>query len=222
MPWSTAVRTVIITIIWAVWHSALASLPAKEKTKDLVGPRISDGLYRFGYNGVSVLSFAAYLKYLWPMPDRRLYNAQGWKRGLMVSGQAIIVAALLQANWQNRLGHVTGIRHAWEFVTGRKISPPPVAQHPLPDGDCMEGWRGMFRVSSHPNNYLVLCLWWLSPVMTLKWASVGAVTAVYMVLGSMHEDHRLQSVYGKAYTCYRANVPHWFMLPVDHWKRGDG
>lgn len=219
MPWSTAIRTVVMTIVWAIGHSLLASLPVKQATREIVGERASDGLYRFGYCGISVLAFAAYLGYLWRLPDARLYRLRGWKAGLFVSGQLICVAALLYTNWRNGFGHVTGIRHLYEFLTGRPISRPPVAQHPLPEGECLEGWRGTFRISSHPNNYFVLLLWWLSPVMTIKWAAVGMVTAVYMVLGSMHEDRRLLHAYGDQYDCYRSKVPHWFMLPVDCRRR---
>lgn len=219
MPWSTAIRTVLLTVVWAIAHSLLASLPAKRRARDVAGERVTDGLYRFGYNGISVLSFIAYLAYLWRLPDRRLYRMKGWKGRAMQGGQLLSVAALLYTNWQNGLGRVTGIRHLYDLLTGREISPPVVAQHPLPDGKCMTGWRGTYRISSHPNNYFVLALWWLSPVMTLKWASVGAVTAVYMVLGSMHEDHRLLHAYGPDYDCYRERVAHWFMFPVDRWRR---
>lgn len=197
----------------------MASIPVKNAFRNVAGERAADGLYRFGFCGVAVVAFAGLLRYLWRLPDQRLYRLRGWKAALMVSGQGLVVAGLLQTNWRNGLGHVTGIRHLYEFITGRPVGPPPVAQHPLPDGECMEGWNGTFRLSSHPNNYLVLLLWWLSPVMTIKWATVGAVTAIYMVLGSIHEDHRLLSAYGERYACYREKVPHWFMLPIDHWRR---
>src|SRR4029079_6192550 len=101
---------------------------------------------------------------------------------------------------------------------------PPVAQHPLPEGDCLEGWTGTFRLSSHPNNYLLLILYCRSPGMTVKWASVGVVTALYMVLGSLHEDRRLLAAYGERYRCYRALVPHLALYSPDHWRaalRGD-
>lgn len=219
MLWSTAIRTAVVTALWAVGHSLMASLPVKNATRKVVGDRASDGLYRFGFCGVAVVAFAGLMLYLWKLPDQRLYRLRGWKAGIMVAGQGIVVAGLLQVNWQNGLGRVTGIRHLYEYLTGQEISRPPVAQHPLPEGECMEGWRGAFRLSSHPNNYLVILLWWLSPVMTIKWAAIGLVTVIYMVVGSMHEDHRLLNAYGDRYACYRTQVAHWFMLPVDHWRR---
>jgi hypothetical protein len=222
MMWSTAIRAAGATSLYAVVHSALAALPAKRKARRVAGGRAADGLYRFAFNGFAVVSFAATLRSIWSLPDQRLYRVRGVPALLMHAGQFVCVAALLQTNRQNGFGQVTGIRHAREFVTGQPISPPPVAQHPLPEGECLDGWTGTFRLSSHPNNYLVLFLYWLSPVMTVKWASIGVVTAVYMVLGSLHEDHRLLAAYGERYRCYRAKVPHLAFHSIEHWRAALG
>lgn len=224
MVWSTAIRAAGATVLYAVVHSALAALPAKRGARRVASERASDGLYRFGFNGFAVVTLAAMLRSIWSLPDQRLYRIRGVPRLVMWGGQLACVLALLQTNRQNGFGHVTGIRQATEFIRGRSIGPTPVVQHPLPDGDCLEGWTGTFRLSSHPNNYLVLFLYWLSPVMTVKWASIGLVTAIYMVLGSLHEDYRLLAAYGNRYRCYRARVPHLALRSIGHWRaalRGD-
>jgi hypothetical protein len=222
MVWSTAIRAAGATCLYAGVHSALAALPAKRNARRVAGARTADGLYRFAFNGFAVISFAATLRSIWPLPDQRLYRVRGAPALLMHTGQLACAVALLQTNRQNGLGHVTGIRHAREYVTGQPISPTPVVQHPLPEGECLDGWTGTFRLSSHPNNYLVLFLYWLSPVMTVKWASVGAVTAVYMVIGSLHEDYRLLAAYGDRYRCYRAKVPHLAFFSIEHWRAAVG
>lgn len=204
---------------FAVFHSILASLPVKRRVRALVGGRRSDGLYRFAFNGVAVVSLAALARAIWVLPDRTLYRIQGIPKFAMLAGQLLCAGALIETNRQNGFGRVTGIRHAHQFVTGREIERPPVAQHPLPDGDSLEGWSGPFRASSHPNNYLVLFLYWLSPTMTIKWAAVGLVTVIYMILGSIHEDARLTHAYGAAYTRYRQRVPHLILFPIDRWRR---
>jgi hypothetical protein len=218
MLWSTAIRSASAVGVYAVVHSALASTPVKRWVRGRVGERASDGLYRFAFNGFAVVTFAATLRSIWSLPDRRLYTVRGLPRALLLGGQLACALTLIQTNRQNGLGQVTGIRHAAEFVGGEPISPPPVAQHPLPDGECLEGWTGPFRLSSHPNNYFVLLLYWLSPVMTVKWASIGLVTAVYMVLGSRHEDQRLLTAYGERYVCYAAQVPHLALHSPAHWR----
>lgn len=218
MLWSTAIRTAGAISLFAIVHSLLAALPAKRRARRLAGARAADGLYRFAFNGFAVIAFAATLRSIWPLPDQRLYRVRGVPSLVLWCGQLMCVIGLLLTNRQNGFGHVTGICHAYEFVRGQSISPPPVVQHPLPEGDCLDGWTGTFRLSSHPNNYLVLFLYWLSPVMTVKWATVGLVTAVYMVLGSLHEDRRLVAAYGDRYRCYRSNVPHLALHSVDHWR----
>ncbi len=215
---STVIRTAGAVSLFAIVHSALASLAAKRKARHLAGERTADGLYRFAFNGFSVITFGGLVRLIWPLPDRRLYRIGGIASVLLRAGQLITVGAMIQTNLQNGFGQVTGIKHAREFVEGKPISATPVAQHPTPDGECLDGWRGTFRLSSHPNNYLVLFLYWLSPVMTMKWASVGLVTTVYMVLGSIHEDHRLLAAYGERYRCYRAKVPHLAFYSIDHWR----
>jgi hypothetical protein len=215
---STVIRTVGAISGFAVVHSLLATLRAKRRARRLVGARAADGLYRFAFNGFAVITLAATLRAIWPLPDRRLYRLRGAPALALRCGQLACAIALLCTNRQNGFGRVTGIRHASEFVRGQPISPPPVAQHPLPSDDCLDGWTGTFRLSSHPNNYLVLILYWLSPVMTVKWASIGLVTAVYMVLGSLHEDRRLLAAYGERYRCYRERVPHLALLSIGHWR----
>lgn len=218
MHWSTVTKTAGAVGIFAIVHSALASLSAKRTARSLAGERTADGLYRFVFNGFSVLTFAGLVRFIWPLPDRRLYRIGGIPSVLLRAGQLATVGAMIQTNRMNGFGQVTGIKHAREFVDGKPISTTPVAQHPTPDGECLDGWRGMFRLSSHPNNYLVLFLYWLSPVMTLKWASVGLVTSIYMVLGSIHEDRRLLAAYGDRYRCYRARVPHWGFHSLARWR----
>lgn len=210
----SALLSALAVALFAVCHSALASLTLKRRVRALVGERTSDGLYRFGFCAVAVLSFGAVLASIWRLPDRILYRVRGVPRLAMALGQLLCVAALIDTNWQNGFLRVTGIRNAWEYVSGRRIDRPPVAQHPLPEGPCMRGWTRPFRVSSHPNNFFVLLLYWLSPVMSVKFVAIGLVTAVYMVLGSLHEEQRLLHAYGARYACYRSHVPEPLLLPV--------
>jgi protein-S-isoprenylcysteine O-methyltransferase Ste14 len=47
--------------------------------------------------------------------------------------------------------------------------------------------------------------------MTANRAVLTVLVAVYVVLGSLHEEYRLQAAYGAAYERYRRSVP--FMIP---------
>lgn len=213
---STAIRAGLAFVVFAVSHSLLASLPVKRRVRSVMGAQRTDGAYRFVFNGTSVVSLAAFLLYLRTLPDRRLYRVSGIPRIVMFLGQLVCVWMLVRANRVNGFGQVTGIKPLWAYLRGQPAV-PPVVQHPLPSGECLEGWTGPFRLSSHPNNYFVLLLYWFSPNMTIKWASIGTVTSLYMVLGSLHEDYRLWRAYGEKYTCYRAQVPHFRLRPIRSW-----
>jgi protein-S-isoprenylcysteine O-methyltransferase Ste14 len=47
--------------------------------------------------------------------------------------------------------------------------------------------------------------------MTVNRAALTALSALYAVLGSLHEEHRLRTSYGAAYERYRRSVP--FFIP---------
>jgi protein-S-isoprenylcysteine O-methyltransferase Ste14 len=49
------------------------------------------------------------------------------------------------------------------------------------------------------------------PRMTANRAVLVALVALYVVLGSMHEEYRLRVAYGAAYERYRRAVP--FLIP---------
>ena len=51
----------------------------------------------------------------------------------------------------------------------------------------------------------------LLPRMTTNRAVLTALVALYVVLGSMHEEYRLRAAYSAAYDRYRRSVP--FLIP---------
>jgi hypothetical protein len=199
---------------WSAVHSLLAWGRVKELARARLGADRAEGLYRLGYNAFAVLSFGGLLGYVRRLPDRRLYTVRGPARALMLAGQAGCVAAFLSSVFQVGLGAFLGVTPAWDLLSGRgPVRPTPVAQHPFPrPGRDDVGWTGPYRLSRHPSNYLVLVAFWLFPAMTIKWAAFGAVTSVYMVLGSKHEGVRLTRAYGERYLRYRERVPHFPLL----------
>src|SRR3712207_6583241 len=116
MAWSSALRAAAETALFAVGHSALASLPVKRRVRAVAGPRLTDGLYRFGYCGVAVVSFAVMLRGIWNLPDRRLYNVTGPPAAMLRTGQLLCAAALVHTNLQNGIGRVSGISNAWAIL----------------------------------------------------------------------------------------------------------
>ena len=70
---------------------------------------------------------------------------------------------------------------------------------------------GAFRFSRHPATSAP----WGSSVLAPHDVRTGAVLLVlvglYVMLGSLHEEHRLRAAYGAAYERYRRAVP--FLVP---------
>jgi len=206
--------------VFAVAHSALASRRAKGRADALLGERRSAGLYRFTFNALSVVKLIALFGYLHRLPDRTLYRVRGVPRLLMHAGQLLSLGMIVAAARQAGFGRISGVAPLGDLLAGDDVQPPPAAQHPAPRNSDELGWHGPYRLSSHPTNYFVLPAYWLSPVMTVKWAAIGLATTLYMVLGSIHEDARLHDVYGERFARYRAHVPHFlFPIPIGAWLR---
>ncbi len=204
---STVLRSLLALALFSVVHSALAALPTKRRLRALAGSRRTAGLYRIAYILQAVISTAALARYLWALPDRMLYRVPGWSRVVMLAGQGIALMATGAVAITVGPARFAGVPQMLDYLAGRPIRPVVVAQHPLPTEATLE-WRGPFRFSRHPNNYFPLIAWWLSPTMTVKWASVGLGSLVYMVLGSLHEERRLALAYGQRFRRYQRQVPH--------------
>jgi len=105
---------------------------------------------------------------------------------------------------------------AW--VHGEAVVPrEPEAQGPALSGDGGLKVAGPFLASRHPLNLVPLPVLWLAPTMTVNLAALNCVATLYFVIGSMHEESRLRTSYGRAYSEYQKSaVP--FYLP-DYGKR---
>ena len=104
-----------------------------------------------------------------------------------------------------------GIKSLRDLLTGKDVRPAPEAQGP-PIGAGDEVVRaGAFRLTRHPGNLGALGFFLFLPRMTANRAVLLVLVALYVVLGSMHEEYRLRASYGAAYERYRGAVP--FLIP---------
>ena len=198
-------------LAWAGLHSLLASKGAKELAIRAAGPRPRDGLYRLAYNAQSVLSVALAAWWFMRLPDRELYRARYPWSLLFRAGQAASLGVLFSGVWVVGVLGFAGLVPLWRLLIGRETRPEPEAQGPPlgADGEMVEA--GAFRFTRHPGNLGAMGFFLLWPRMTVNRAVLAALVALYVVLGSMHEESRLRLAYGEAFERYRGKVP--FLIP---------
>jgi protein-S-isoprenylcysteine O-methyltransferase Ste14 len=200
-----------VSVLWALVHSLLASRRAKELARRVAGAHYRDGLYRVVYNAQSLASLLWLARWFARLPDSELYRVRPPWSWLFRAGQAASLGVLLSGVWVVGIPEFAGITPLWKLLTGKDVSPEPEAQGPPigTDGEVVRS--GAFRFTRHPGNLGALGFFLLLPRMTANRAALTALVALYVVLGSLHEEQRLGAAYGAAYERYRRAVP--FLTP---------
>ena len=208
---SAAGRTALVCVLWAIVHSLLASKQAKDLIRRIVGPRYRDGLYRLAYNAQAVILSAWATGWFLRQPDRELYRAMPPLSWLLRAGQVASLGVLFSGIRVTGVLDFAGLRPLWGLVTGRDPRPEPEAQGPPIGADGEMVAAGAFRFTRHPGNLGALGFFLLFPRMTANRAVLAALVAVYVILGSAHEEHRLRAAYGAPFERYRRKAP--FLVP---------
>jgi methanethiol S-methyltransferase len=205
-------RLVWICALWALLHSLLASKHAKDLARRICGSRYRDGLYRFAFNAQSVASLAWAALRFSRLPDRDLYHVRPPWSWLFRASQAASLGVLLSGVRVMGILRFAGLTPLIDLLAGRDVRPAPEAQGPpLGSDDEVAVKAGAFRFSRHPGNLGALGFFLFLPRMTANRAVLLVLVGLYVVLGSLHEEHRLRTTYGAAYERYRRTVP--FLVP---------
>jgi protein-S-isoprenylcysteine O-methyltransferase Ste14 len=206
------VRVVWICALWALVHSVLASKQVKDLIRRIAGSRYRDGLYRFIFNAQSVVSLLWAARRFSRLPDKDLYHARPPWSWLFRASQVASLGVLLSGVRVMGILRFAGLTPLRDLLTGSDVRPAPEAQGPPVGSDNEVVRAGAFRFSRHPGNLGALGFFLFLPRMTANRAVLVALVALYVVLGSMHEEYRLRAAYTAAYERYRRVVP--FLVPV--------
>ena len=211
MSGGTVGRIVRVCIALAGIHSLLASRQVKHVVRQIAGPRYRNGLYRLAYNAQSVLFLAWAARWFSRLPDRELYRANPPWSWLFRVGQAASLSVLLSGVRVIGPLDFAGVTQLRGLLAGHDPGPEPEAQGPPISADGEMVTDKVFNLTRHPSNLGVVGFFLLFPRMTANRAVLAALVALYVVLGSLHEEHRLRAAYGVPFEEYRRKVP--FLVP---------
>ena len=205
------VRVVWICALWALMHSIFASKQVKDLAHRISGPRYRDGLYRLTFNAQSVVSLLWAARRFSQLPDRELYRVGPPWSWLFRANQVASLGVLLSGVRIMGILRFAGLTSVGDLLTGNDVRPAPEAQGPPIGSDDEMVRAGAFRFSRHPGNLGALGFFLFLPRMTANRAVLVALVALYVVLGSVHEEYRLRAAHDAAYERYRRAVP--FLVP---------
>jgi hypothetical protein len=177
----------------------------------IAGPRYRNGLYRLAYNAQSVVFLVWAARWFSRLPDRELYQTKLPWSWLFRVGQIASLGTLLSGVRVVGLLDFAGVTQLQGFLSGQDPGPEPEAQGPPVGADGEMVMSEAFRFTRHPGNLGALGFFLFFPRMTVNRAALAALVALYVALGSLHEEYRLLAAYGASFERYRRKAP--FLVP---------
>lgn len=183
--------SILAVLFYGVLHSLLASTSAKVQAQQTLGQGVMR-LYRLLFNIIGLLTFIPVLAVPLLIPGEILYQLTGIWRVFSMIGQILAVIFLVMGLMQTDPWHFLGVKQLLDGFS---------------DGDQKLVVGGLYRCVRHPLYAAGLVFIWLTPVMTSSVLTLILGLTLYIIVGSIFEERRLQGKFGSAYTAYKRKVP---------------
>ena len=196
----SAVLTFLGFTAYALFHSALLTNWSRTALEAALGKRAFAGLFRLGFALQAGVLLFVYIVYVAGLPDVMWGQVGGgWGMLLWVLRIAALVFII----------RCVGSFGSAEFLGWAQYRAWRSGQ-PIP-GDGVETGElvvtGPYRYVRHPMYAAGLVALWAEPQLSANRFAFTLAASLYLVLGSLHEERRLQRFYGSAYREYTARTP---------------
>ena len=180
----------LAVLVWGLVHSILASPGSKDWAQRMFGAAATR-FYRFAYNAFSVISFVPVLWLMAVLPDQMLYQISAPWKYLFMAGQFAAAVFLVIGVLQTDTLSFVGLRQLFE---GQER-----ASHLIT--------HGLYRWVRHPLYTAGLLFIWLTPSVSQNSIVVFIAATIYIIVGAIFEERKLEREFGTAYAEYKAVTP---------------
>lgn len=181
---------VFAVLVWGLVHSYTASIKAKEWVRSALGDA-GMRYYRLAYNMFSLLSVAPVLWLMAILPDKGLYQIPAPWVYLSLAGQVAAVILLVAGVMHTDPLSFVGLR---QLIDGKEL-PSRLVTH------------GLYRWVRHPLYTSGLVFIWLTPIVSQNSLIVMVAATVYIVVGALFEERKLEREFGPVYAEYKSKTP---------------
>ena len=178
-------------------HSWLASMTFKH----FVARRCKQNFerfYRLLYNLISVIALLPVLALVVILPDRTLYSIPSPWVWLTVLIQLGALWGMAVSMGRSGTGRFLGIDQAMGWNT-----------HEHTDTLVVDG---LYHWVRHPIYMFSLIFIWLMPVMSMNILGMNIGITLYLYVGTMLEERKLEAAFGSTYTQYKQHTPMFFPI----------
>ena len=177
--------------LYGLLHSLFASLAAKARTRQWIGP-VTDRWFRLAYNFIAAVTLLPILLLPILFPDREIYVIPFPWVILTLAVQVLAVFVLIAGLRQTGLSVFLGLR---QLLLPEDTTPPRLVIN------------GLYRYVRHPLYTAGLLIIWLLPVLSWNLLALNLGLTAYIFIGAHFEEQKLLLEFGEAYAVYRDHTP---------------